>query len=262
MTISPLALPYRVPVLDRGYVELQDLMPHPATGVSPDTAIAAAARVSFMGESKGEEKDRKLIHFLLKHDHTSPFEMVEYKLRIHAPLLVYWQWVRHRTFHYQSVNSQSGRYVEFAEDEFYVPAVWRGQSANNKQASAGQLDPDTSAALTRDLANHYGHAFALYERALEDGVAREIARLFLPGFAVYYTWIVKVDLLNLLRFLQLRMEQTAQYEIRAYAKAIWHNMLKPTAPITAEAVAQYWFDEKIDLSIETFSQQNIEETEG
>ncbi len=226
----------RVPVLDRGYVELQDLMPHPNTGVTGDTAIVAAARVSFLGESKGPEKDRKLIHFLLRNEHTSPFEMVEFKLKIHAPLVTYWQLVRHRTF---SLNLMSGRYTEFKEDEFYVPAVWRRQAASNKQASEGEIDPADGGQLTRDLVEHYERSYQLYEKALAKGVAREIARLFLPGFAVYYTGIIKVDLHNLFRFIRLRTASDAQYEIRAYASAIFEHFVRPAVPMAAEAFEEY-----------------------
>jgi len=122
----------RVDILDKGFIELIDLMPHPATDVSGDLAIVNAARVSFMGESKGEEKDRKLLFYLLRNQHTSPFEMVEFKFRVRAPVVTWWQWVRHRTWNF---NAQSGRYTAFEETDYYVPDVWRKQSANNKQAS-------------------------------------------------------------------------------------------------------------------------------
>jgi thymidylate synthase (FAD) len=229
----------RVNVLDRGYVELQDIMPHPATGITADNAIVAAARVSFLGESKGAEQDSKLIHYLMRHHHTSPFEQVEFKFRVHAPVVTYWQWIRHRTFAYQSVNSQSGRYVEFEDSEFYKPDVWRKQSASNKQASDGQIDPADDAELMRELEQHYAAAYALYDKALQKGVAREMARLFLPGFAVYYTWIVKVDLLNLFNFLRLRMAADAQHEIRVYAVAMYEHFVKPTAPVACEAFEKY-----------------------
>jgi thymidylate synthase (FAD) len=229
----------RVQVLDRGFVELQDLMPHPRTGVTCDNAIVAAARVSFMGEGKGDEKDRRLIHYLMKHHHTSPFEMVEFKFRVKAPLVTYWQWVRHRTFAYQSVNSQSGRYIAFEEDEFYAPEVWRRQSPSNKQASLGVIEGPAGETLSRDLLAHYARGHALYRAALEQGVSREMARLFLPGFAVYYTWIIKVDLHNLFGFLRLRMAPDAQYEIRAYARALYAAFVHPLAPIAAEAFEQY-----------------------
>ncbi|MBE2194018.1 MAG: FAD-dependent thymidylate synthase [Anaerolinea sp.] len=226
----------RVSVLDKGYVELQDIMPHPLTGVSPDTAIASAARVSFLGESKGGEKDARLIHYLMRHKHTSPFEMVEFKFRVKAPVVTWWQWARHRTASY---NAQSGRYTEFAEDEFYVPAVWRKQSPDNKQASLGELEPEANTELTQDLIDFYAQGFALYQKALRQGSSREMARLFLPGFGVYYTWIVKTDLHNLFNFLRLRLAPDAQYEIRVYAHTIYREFVKPTVPIAAEAFEQY-----------------------
>ncbi|MGQ9907913.1 MAG: FAD-dependent thymidylate synthase [Candidatus Flexifilum sp.] len=229
----------RIDVLDKGWVELVDLMPHPATGISGDLAIVNAARVSFLGESKGEAADKKLLFYLLRHQHTSPFEMVEFKLRLRAPLVTYWQWVRHRTFHYQSANAQSGRYTPFDEDDFYVPSVWRRQSKSNKQASEGEIDPSASAELTQALLSHYEAGFRLYQDALAKGVSKEMARLFLPGFSVYYTWVVKVDALNLMNFLRLRLADDAQYEIRVYAQAIYTHFFKPFLPWTAEAFEQY-----------------------
>lgn len=229
----------RVNVLDRGFIELQDMLPHPASGISGDSAIVSAARVSFLGESKGDDKDKRLLFYLMRHQHTSPFEMVEFKLRVHAPVVTYWQWVRHRTFQYQSVNSQSGRYTEFKEDEFYIPEEWRLQSKDNKQASEGVLDADACRDLTEKLVEHYHRGYTLYEEALAAGVAREMARLFLPGFSVYYTWVVKTDALNLMNFLRLRMAPDAQHEIRVYAQAIYEHFFKPALPWTAEAFEQY-----------------------
>ncbi|MCC6612740.1 MAG: FAD-dependent thymidylate synthase [Anaerolineae bacterium] len=229
----------RVDVLDKGWVELLDLMPHPATGISGDLAIVSAARVSFLGESKGDDKDKKLLFYLLRNEHTSPFEMVEFKLRVRAPLVTYWQWIRHRTFHYQSANAQSGRYTEFEESDFYVPTAWRQQHTSNKQASGDDLDPAISDEMSQKLLAHYEAGYRLYEEALAQGVAREMARLFLPGFSVYYTWVIKVDALNLMNFLRLRMASDAQYEIRVYAQAIYEHFFKPALPWTAEAFEQY-----------------------
>ncbi len=226
----------RVPVLDKGWIELVDLLPHPATGVSGDLAIVNAARVSFLGETKGADKDKKLLFYLLRNHHTSPFEMVEFKFRVCAPLVTWWQWARHRTW---SFNAQSGRYTEFQEDAFYVPAVWRLQSANNKQASEGELPPASAEQLTRQLVAHYEEGYRLYRQALEAGVSREMARLFLPGFSVYYTWIAKVDAHNLMHFLRLRMAEDAQYEIRIYAQAIYREFFRLALPWTAEAFEQY-----------------------
>ena len=222
----------RVEVLDKGYIELVDLMPHPLTEVSGDLAIVNAARVSFLGESKGDVQDKRLLFYLMRHRHTSPFEMVEFKFRCRAPLLTWWQWVRHRTW---NANAQSGRYTPFAEDDYYVPEEWRKQARSNRQASEGALDKDTGAELTADLLAHYERAFALYQKALAAGVSRELARVFLPGFSVYYTWVMKVDAHNLMHFLRLRMAEDAQHEIRVYARAIFEHFFCPALPWTAEA---------------------------
>ncbi len=237
-TISPQnsLIGKRVDVLDKGFVELVDLMPHPDAGISGDLAIVNAARVSFLGESKGTDKDKKLLFYLMRHHHTSPFEMVEFKFRCRAPLVTWWQWVRHRTW---NMNAQSGRYTPFEENDFYVPDVWRKQAASNKQASDGEVDSQTGTDLTESLLRHYEQGFKLYQEALDAGVAKEIARLFLPGFSVYYTWVLKVDAHNLMHFLRLRMASDAQYEIRVYAQAIYDHFFKPALPWTSEAFEQY-----------------------
>ena len=222
----------RIRVLDKGYIELLDLMPHPDSGISGDLAIVNAARVSYLGESKGTERDRKLLFFLMRHRHTSPFEMVEFKFRCRAPLLTWWQWVRHRTW---SANAQSGRYTPFEENDFYVPDVWRMQARSNRQASEGELDDVSATRLTRHLIEHYENSFRLYRQALDAGVSRELARVFLPGFSVYYTWVMKVDAHNLMHFIKLRMAEDAQHEIRVYARAILEHFFRPALPWTAEA---------------------------
>jgi thymidylate synthase (FAD) len=219
----------RVNVLDKGWVELQDIM-------GDDLAIVNAARVSFLGESKGSERDKKLLFYLLRHRHTSPFEQVEFKFRVRAPVLVWWQWARHRMWHY---NAQSGRYTPFQEDDFYVPVTWRKQAKDNKQGSDGTLEPAEAEALTVEMLAHYEHGFALYQKALAAGVAKEQARLFLPGFSVYYTWVAKTDAHNLMHFLSLRMAGDAQEEIRMYAQAIYEQFFCQALPWTAEAFEKY-----------------------
>jgi thymidylate synthase (FAD) len=226
----------RVDILDKGWIELVDLMPHPSADVSGDLAIVNAARVSFLGESKGAERDKKLLFYLMRHRHTSPFEMVEFKFRVRAPLVTWWQWVRHRTANF---NAQSGRYTPFAENDFYVPDVWRKQSKDNKQASDGQVTDAEGKALTADLVRHYEEGYRLYQQALNQGIAKEQARLFLPGFSVYYTWVVKQDAHNLMHFLKLRMAQDSQYEIRVYANVIYEHFFKPALPWTTEAYETY-----------------------
>lgn len=219
----------RIEVLDKGWVELQDIM-------GDDLAIVNAARVSFLGESKGPEKDKKLLFYLLRHRHTSPFEQVEFKFRVRAPVLVWWQWARHRMWHY---NAQSGRYTSFEEDDFYVPLTWRKQAKSNKQGSEGTIDLIEANGLTAALREHYEQGFTLYQRALAAGVAKEQARLFLPGFSVYYTWVAKTDAHNLMHFLSLRAASDAQEEIRVYAQAIYEHFFKEALPWTAEAFETY-----------------------
>jgi len=225
-----------IKVLDKGWIELVDLMPHPDTDISGDLAIVNAARVSFLGESKGADKDKNLLFYLLRNRHTSPFEMVEFKFRCRAPLVTWWQWVRHRTWNF---NSQSGRYTPFEENDFYVPSVWRKQAKDNKQASEGELSTEDGQALTDNLTVHYERGFKLYEEALAKGVSKEMARLYLPGFSVYYTWVMKIDAHNLMHFLRLRTAPDAQHEIRVYADAIHEHFFKPALPWTAEAFEKY-----------------------
>ena len=219
----------RIEVLDKGWIELQDMM-------GDDLAIVNAARVSFLGESKGDDQDKRLLFYLLRHRHTSPFEQVEFKFRVRAPLIVWWQWARHRMWHY---NAQSGRYTPFEENDFYVPLNWRKQSPDNKRGSEGTLDPTEAEPLTEKLTALYERGYALYEEALAAGVAKEQARLFLPGFALYYTWIAKTDAHNLMHFMSLRAAPDAQEEIRVYAQAIYEHFFRPALPWTAEAFGKY-----------------------
>lgn len=142
------------------------------------------------------------------------------------------------------VVHNSGRYTPFEENDFYVPDVWRKQSKDNKQASEGEVDLATNDDLTQKLIEHYDEGFKLYSEALENGVSKEIARLFLPGFSVYYTWVTKIDAHNLMRFLRLRMASDAQYEIRVYANAIYEHIFKPALPWTAEAFEKYSLNPK------------------
>lgn len=212
-------------VLDKGFIELQDVM-------GSDQDIVAAARASYLGDSKGEEADKKLLFYLMEHRHTTPFEMAEIKMRVKAPAMVMAQWVRHRTWSY---NSQSARYTEASEHEFYLPTTWRLQDTVNKQGSKGEVSVYDSQLFTSKLLYQIQEGYALYKLAVDRGIAKEQARLFLPGFAFYYTFVAKVDLHNLLHFLRLRMDDHAQWEIRQYAQVIWENIVKEYFPWTAEA---------------------------
>ncbi len=217
----------RVEVLDKGWVELQEVMGN-------DLAIVNAARVSFLGESKSDEQDKKLLFYLLRHRHTTPFEMVEFKFRIKCPLFVARQWMRHRTWSY---NEVSRRYTSLDID-FYCPETWRKQSDSNKQGSAGSVEAKTSGHLTRLLDKHHQQGLQFYNEALEAGVGKEQARIFLPQ-SMYTQFIGKVDAHNLFHFLSLRMASDAQYEIRVYAKAIFETFVIPALPWTAEAFEKF-----------------------
>jgi len=226
----------------KSWVELQDMMPTDAYGIrsdSPyygaDNSVVQAARVSMLGESKGPEKDKKLLFYLMEHHHTTPFEQVEFKFRIKAPVVVWWQWVRHRTWHY---NFQSGRYTEFEEDDFYIPSQWRLQSKDNKQGSDGALNEVESHAMGTYLDRYASEGFRLYRSALACGVTKEQARFFLPAWCSYYTAICKVDAWNLMNFLRLRTAPDAQWEIRQYANALYAIFTK-MMPWTAEAFNKF-----------------------
>lgn len=234
---SPAALYVQEDVLGDGlsWLELQDMMPHPKSDVPPDLMVVNAARVSFLGHSKGPDADKRLLFYLLRNRHTSPFEQVEFKFRIRAPVVVWWQWVRHRTWH---VNLQSGRYTPFNAGDFHVPRVWRQQSTSNKQGSAGSLPDELSEKYHNHLSELVERSYALYEEALANGAAKEQARLLLPAWASYYIGVMKVDAWNLMHFLRLRMADDAQWEIRQYANAI-HTIFREAMPWTAEAFDEY-----------------------
>lgn len=211
-------------VLDRGFVELQDVMGN-------DLAIVNAARTSYLGESKGVDADRKLLAYLYKHKHFSPFEMCQVKMLIHAPLMVWQHILRHRT---GSFNLQSFRYTE-AKDEFYFPEVLRKQDSKNKQGSYGEVEDKV---LLNDLAHHYEKGLRLYDKMLEKGVAKEMARLALPAFALYSLGVVSFDLRNLLHLIDLRDSDDAQWETRQYAIAM-KEILKEKFPWTMELVESH-----------------------
>ena len=219
----------RINVLDKGWIELQDIM-------GDDLSIVNAARTSYLGESKGDEQDKKLLFYLMKNGHTTPFEMVEFKFRVHCPIMVARQWMRHRTWSY---NEQSLRYTEAESNEVYVPNEWRLQNSENKQGSGGTANEYDQELMTGMYEAFTIGAYQRYNLALERGIAREQARLFLPGFAVYTTFVAKVDAHNLMHFLKLRMHEHAQYEIRVYAQAIYEHFFKLQLPWTAQAFEEY-----------------------
>lgn len=218
-----------IPCLDKGFVRLVDVM-------GDDAAIVQAARVSYGSGTKKVHEDRGLIRYLLRHMHTTPFEMVEFKFHIKLPIFVARQWIRHRT---ANVNEYSGRYSEM-KDEFYVPAIdqVRAQSTSNKQGRADEAFPiDEAERIIAMMESSQQQAYAEYQQMLSQDLAREIARINLP-VSNYTEWYWKIDLHNLFHFLRLRIDAHAQYEIRVYAQAM-ADLIKPYVPMAYEAFEDY-----------------------
>lgn len=197
---------YTIQVLDHGFVRYIDHM-------GTDSRIIEAARISYKSPSKGEEADKKLLQYLYKNKHTSPFEMVKVTLNIKLPIFVMRQYVRHRM---QNLNEVSARYSELP-GEFYIPAKWRAQDIKNKQGSVeAALD---HAGLSALLKVESDRAYQTYQAMLNQGVAREMARFILPVniyTEIYACW----DMKNLIHFITLREDSHAQAEIQEYGRAI------------------------------------------
>jgi thymidylate synthase (FAD) len=221
-----------VNVLDHGYVRYIDHM-------GSDERICEAARISYKSPSKGKEQDQKLINYLWKNKHTSPFEMIKLTVNIKLPIFVMRQYVRHRM---QNLNEVSARYTELP-NEFYIPTVWRKQDEKNKQSSvfANELDHKS---FTYVLEASCKSAYQTYQYLLEKGVAREMARMVLPlniYTEIYACW----DMKNLLHFITLRDDSHAQQEIQEYGKVV-KAMCKELFPMTMNAYERYKW-ELVDL---------------
>ncbi len=216
-------------VLDEGFVRVVDYM-------GDDSAIVQAARVSYGKGTKRVNEDRALIRYLIRHDHTTPFEMCEIKLHVRVPMDIWRQWIRHRT---ANVNEYSTRYSEAIDAAQRTAAgAWRTQSSANRQGSAGVLAEEVGARLTAEEAELQDRARAVYEGRLAAGVAREQARKDLP-LATFTEAYWKIDLHNLLHFLELRMEAHAQLEIREYATTIGEQIVARWVPLAWEAFQDY-----------------------
>jgi thymidylate synthase (FAD) len=217
------------PVLDQGFVRVVDYM-------GTDSSIVQAARVSYGAGTKKVREDRGLIRYLMRHAHTTPFEMCEIKLHVKVPMDTWRQWVRHRT---ASVNEYSTRYsVAIDEAQRAVGDEWRRQSASNRQGSEGYVDAPTAAQLSEREGELHELARAIYEERLELGVAREQARKDLP-LSTYTEAYWKTNLHNLLHFLALRMDDHAQLEIREYATTIGEQIVSRWCPVAWEAFLDY-----------------------
>jgi len=217
------------PVLDDGFVRLIDYMGN-------DDSIVQAARVSYGKGTKSVSDDRGLIRYLMRHRHTTPFEMCEVKLHVRVPMDLWRQWIRHRT---ANVNEYSTRY-SLAIDTARTtgPDEWRLQSEINRQGSEGGLDPEAGQRLTDRETQTQNFLKEIYEERIELGVAREQARKDLP-LSTYTEAYWKIDLHNLLHFLNLRMDHKAQLEIRLYAETIGEKIVQKWVPMAWEAFMDY-----------------------
>jgi thymidylate synthase (FAD) len=220
------------PVLDHGFVRVVDYM-------GDDAAICQAARVSYGRGTKTVQNDEGLIRYLMRHWHSTPFEMCEIKLHVKLPVFVARQWIRHRT---ANVNEYSARY-SILDREFYIPAPDHvaAQSEINNQGRGAALEGSEAARVLEILKSDSNRAYDSYETMIsqdgQQGLARELARMNLPA-NIYTQWYWKVDLHNLFHFLRLRADAHAQYEIRVYADAIC-EMVADWVPFAYRAFSDY-----------------------
>ncbi len=219
----------KFPVLNDGFVCLVDVM-------GDDSAVVQAARVSYGVGTKRVSDDRTLIRYLLRHRHTTPFEMAEIKFLVRVPMDCWRQWIRHRT---ASVNEYSTRYSEAIDStQATPPTAWRSQATQNRQGSDEPLPAEVGWRLTNEELQLQEQSRNVYETRLQAGVAREQARKDLP-LSTYTEAYWKIDVHNLLHFLALRMDAHAQEEIRLYATVIGREIVRPLFPVVWEAFEDY-----------------------
>jgi thymidylate synthase (FAD) len=217
-------------VLNKGFVRLVDYM-------GSDRRIVQSARVSYGSGEKSPEEDKKLINYLMKNLHTTPFEKVRFEFHVKAPIFVARQWIRHRM---SSTNEISGRY-SMMKDEFFVPELEdvRPQSKTNKQGrdEKQELPDSLKWAFVQGLQQGQKDDYDFYEACLREGVAKELARINLP-LSLYTEWYWTIDLHNLFHFLRLRVDSHAQKEIRVYGEVI-ADMVKAVCPVAFEAFEEH-----------------------
>ena len=245
MTVRPVALalekvlyqPFKV--LDKGFIRIVDYMGN-------DSSIVQAARVSYGKGTKKKSLDEGLIRYLLRHKHTTPFEMCEIKLHVKLPIFIARQWIRHRT---ANVNEYSARY-SILEDEFYIPKIANlaEQSSSNKQGRGKKINEDLAAKIIKILKDDSTRCYNNYLWMLNenntqgydetrDSLSRELARINLT-LNTYTEWYWKIDLHNFMHFLSLRADHHSQFEIRAYADVLI-KILKKWVPLTYKAFCSY-----------------------
>ncbi len=229
-------------VLDDGFIRVIDYM-------GSDESIVQAARVSYGKGTKKVTEDRGLIRYLMRHHHTTPFEMCEIKLHVRVPMDTWRQWIRHRT---ANVNEYSTRYsIAIDATQKTKHGEWRLQAKDNKQGSEGYFPEEVGSKLTERESELQDFAREIYQERLALGVAREQARKDIP-LSTYTEAYWKIDLQNLLHFLALRMESHAQFEIRCYANIIGNEIVSRWCPIAWEAFQDY------RMNSLSFSVQEIE----
>lgn len=218
-----------IQVLDKGFVRLVDYM-------GGDARIVQSARVSYGAGTKTVREDSALIDYLLRNDHTSPFEQVILTFHIKTPIFIARQWIRHRT---ARINEISGRY-SVMKDDFYIPveADVKPQSNNNKQGRSEQeLPAEVVQSVRQTLSSDQALLYKRYESYIETGVARELARINLP-LSLYTEFYWQIDLHNLFHFLRLRLDSHAQKEIRDYAKVL-ASAAEAVAPLAYQAFERH-----------------------
>ncbi|MBK7106335.1 MAG: FAD-dependent thymidylate synthase [Ignavibacteriae bacterium] len=221
-------------VLDDGFVRVVDYM-------GSDQSIVQAARVSYGAGTKQVSQDKGLIRYLMRHQHSTPFEMCEIKLHVRVPMDTWRQWIRHRT---ANVNEYSTRYsIAIDQASKTNEDEWRLQSTSNKQGSEGFLSIDEGTKLSNEEKNLHKEIWNIYNNRIEKGVAREQARKDLP-LSTYTEAYWKIDLHNLLHFLHLRMHKHAQLEIRKYAETIGNEIVKKWVPLAWQAFEDYILNSK------------------
>ena len=227
-------------VLDEGFVRVVDYM-------GDDDAIVQAARISYGEGTRKVHEDRGLIRYLMRHQHTTPFEMCEIKLHLRVPMDCWRQWIRHRT---ANVNEYSTRYSHAIDAAQSTSAVeWRRQSASNRQGSVGNIDVTAGAFLSRREEEIHALSQQVYEERLSSGVAREQARKDLP-LSTYTEAYWKIDLHNLFHFLALRMDDHAQKEIRDFANVIGNEIVARWCPVAWNAFVDYRLNARMLSGIE------------
>ncbi len=214
----------RKDVLDKGFVKLVDLL-------GGDDTVVRSARVSFGSGSKGEEKDRKLIAYLLAHGHETPFEHAVFQFHVKCPIFVARQWFRHR---WASYNEISGRYTVFDDGEFYVPDRKRIREKVNRQGSVvADVSDEEHRAFAEAIEAECARSVAAYRKMIAEGTAKELARTILPvGMYTQFYWTVNAR--SLMNFIRLRCDEHAQYEMREYAGVI-RDVFREKMPWTAAA---------------------------